>query len=155
MASTRDDRDYPSGEGNDATADQVTVNAEALTELIEYANEQARGWASEFTRDPSEEHDPELKAVVARLGVLHPAHEPERKNTAPSAPDHRDYPSGESNDARLMRWLVDHKTDPLIRSEGTEPVTMTGGDLFDLMYDVTEWAYHNGVHDLRERHGIK
>jgi len=69
--------------------------------------------------------------------------------------DDREYPSGESNDARLMRWLVDSKTDQRIRSEGTDPVTMSGNDLFDLLYEVTDWAYHNGTDDVRNHYGIR
>ena len=71
----------PDGQG------QVVVNAKALAELIKYANEQAKGWASEFTRiadDEAGEHDPELKAVVARLRV-HPAHEEEAAGTTERA----------------------------------------------------------------------
>lgn len=65
-------------------------------------------------------------------------------------PDDRPYPDGRSNDARLARWLVDNKTDRRIRSGGTERVCLTGGELWDLLYQVVDRFYHHGTADVEE-----
>lgn len=65
------------------------------------------------------------------------------------ATDDRDYPDGESNDARFQRWLVDKPTDPAIRPEGSSEVVMPGGELYGLLFDAVEWAYWNGTDDVR------
>jgi hypothetical protein len=73
------------------------------------------------------------------------------------ATDDRPYPDGNSNDARLQRWIVDNLTKPVhrrIREDGDQAVTMLGGDLYELLYRVTEWAYGKAVIDVRDRHGI-
>lgn len=62
--------------------------------------------------------------------------------------DDRPYPSGQSNDARLQRRLVDEVTNLAIREGGTDEVILTGGDLYALLYDFTEWSYWNGVNDV-------
>jgi hypothetical protein len=64
------------------------------------------------------------------------------------ADDDREYPGGKDNFARLLRWLVDEGTDQRIRRDSTEAVTMTGEELFDLLLQVTDWAYHNGIADI-------
>jgi len=73
-------------------------------------------------------------------------------------PDDRPYPYGESNPARLARWLVDSKTDPRIRDEddvaGLE-MTVNSRDLHFLLFQVAERFYLYGVDDVRERHGIR
>jgi hypothetical protein len=74
--------------------------------------------------------------------------------------DPRDYPTGEDGGARLMRWLVDNGHDYRIRPQDEdtpdgETVTMTGAELFGLIYDAAERSYWNGVDDVRERHGLR
>lgn len=69
--------------------------------------------------------------------------------------DDRDYPDGNGNDARLKRWLVDNSTDPRIREQGIEGMTLTGGQVYDLLFDVMDHFYWHGVDDVRERHGLR
>lgn len=65
-----------------------------------------------------------------------------------STPDDREVPSGESNDARLMRWVQAHVTDRRIRRSGIDPVTLTGGQVFDLLFEVAEAFYNHARIDL-------
>jgi hypothetical protein len=69
--------------------------------------------------------------------------------------DDRDYPDGNGNDARLKRFLVDNSTDPRIREQGTEGLTLTGGEVYDLLFDVMDRFYRYGTGDVRERHGFR
>lgn len=57
-------------------------------------------------------------------------------------------------DARLKRWLVDQKTDPRIREEGTDAINFAGHEVYDLLALAAEWAYWKGVNDVRNRHGL-
>jgi hypothetical protein len=74
---------------------------------------------------------------------------------APAPEDDRDYPAGNSNDARLKRWLVDNGTDPRIREQGTVEMTLPGGEVYDLLFDVMDRFYKHGTADVRERHDIR
>ncbi len=65
-----------------------------------------------------------------------------------STADDRENPSGESNDARLMRWVRAHVADRRIRQSGIDPVTMTGGEIFDLLFEVAEAFYDHARIDL-------
>lgn len=80
------------------------------------------------------------------------------------AADDRDYPQGESTMARLKRWLVDNEVDPRIRDTEyddedrplttAENVTISGDNLYDLLWRVAERMYWHGVDDIREPAGL-
>ena len=42
-----------------------------------------------------------------------------------------------------------------IREDGEDQVTMTGGEIYLLLFDAMDVFYHHGVIDVRERHGIR
>jgi hypothetical protein len=62
--------------------------------------------------------------------------------------DDRPSPSGESNDARLLRYVKSEVTDRRIRRDGIEPVTLTGSQIFDLLSGVAERFYNHARIDL-------
>jgi hypothetical protein len=63
--------------------------------------------------------------------------------------DDRPAPRGEANDARLERWVRENVTDRRIRRDGIEPVTLTGSQIFDLLFEVAESFYGRGGADYR------
>jgi hypothetical protein len=65
-----------------------------------------------------------------------------------SKPDDRPAPSGEGNDARLLRWVQANVADRRIRRSGIDPVTMTGGEIFALLFEVAEAFYNHARIDL-------
>lgn len=69
--------------------------------------------------------------------------------------DDRDCPDGNGSDARLKRWLVNNSTDPRIREQGIEGLTLTGGEVYDLLFDVADRFYSYGTDDVHEHYGIR
>lgn len=71
----------------------------------------------------------------------------------PAGEDTRDAPDGEGTDARLKRWVKDNVPDTAIREGGGALVAMTGGQIYDLMFQVAERMYWHGADDVRGRRG--
>lgn len=65
-----------------------------------------------------------------------------------STEDDRPYPKGEANDTRLDRWIRDHVADRRIRRDGIDPVTMTGREIAELLFEVAEAFYNHARIDL-------
>jgi hypothetical protein len=63
--------------------------------------------------------------------------------------DDRPAPRGEANDARLERWVRENVPDRRIRRSGIDPVTLTGGEIFDLLFEVAESFYGRGGADYQ------
>jgi hypothetical protein len=90
----------------------------------------------------------EPRSVAAAAGInSHAGRHTGQTESTTRAPDDRGDPGGISDDARLAGWLAGERTDPRIRRDGTEPVTITGGDLFGLLLKVRDWACRNGIAD--------
>lgn len=73
---------------------------------------------------------------------------PETEKGHENRREDREYPQGRGTDARLKRWLVDEGTNTAVREDGTNRVTLTGGQLYDLLFTVAEDMYWHGVRDV-------
>jgi hypothetical protein len=106
-----------------------------------------------YTRPDEVLHEQRAQLTEALAGPLvdEPGDvpEPDREPNGAYADD-RPEPEGRSTDVRLMRWVKANVPDTRIRQEGAEPVTMTGGELFDLLYSAAERAYWWGADDVRQ-----
>src|SRR5581483_3266938 len=71
---------------------------------------------------------------------------PAKKNA--KDPDPRPEYPGRSTGARLSRWVRENVPDRRIFDEGTDPVTMTGAELYALLGQVAERAYFWGADDV-------
>jgi len=67
----------------------------------------------------------------------------------PAGEDTRPAPDGEGTDARLKRWIKANVPDTAIREGGGGLVSMTGGQMYDLLFAVAERMYWHGADDVR------
>lgn len=67
-------------------------------------------------------------------------------------PDDRETSGGaRSNDARLLDWVRACVPDRRIRMDGKDAVTLTGGEIFDLLFSAADRFYHYGTDDVGAR----
>lgn len=66
-------------------------------------------------------------------------------------PDDRPCPEGRGNDARLKRWIRDNVPDTRVREDGEAEVTLTGGEIYFLLFDVVDRFYKHGADDALGR----
>lgn len=69
-----------------------------------------------------------------------------------AAADDRTTSEGRSTPARLSRWVTRNVPDRRVREDGEDVVLLTGGELYDLLSQVADWAYHTGTDDVAQ-HG--
>jgi hypothetical protein len=65
--------------------------------------------------------------------------------------DDRPWSDGRSTDARFSRWVREHVPDTRIRMDGGDLVTLTGGELYDLVSQAAERFYWHGADDASGR----
>jgi hypothetical protein len=78
----------------------------------------------------------------------HAEHIAARTKRVRSLADTRPYYEGRSTDARFSRWVKVNVPDQRIFDTGSDPVTMTGGELYQLMFEAVERAYFWGADDV-------
>lgn len=132
---------------------EIPASFEPRTDEHCHCGQLATYWSSSGDGYACEEHKGSLFLLIT--GELRAYRgEFRQKGAEMTKSDDRDYPSGESLDSRLQRWLVDQGTDPRIRSGGTDAISFAGHEVYDLLATVAEWAYWRGVTDVRNRHGL-
>ena len=85
--------------------------------------------------------DADIPRLIAALAGYLRSRQPDRGDDRPAH-------DGRGTDARLSRWVRDNVSDRWIREDGADPVVMTGGDLYSLLHQVADRAYHWGTDDV-------